>query len=151
MLAEKVVPQGFIQFFWSKASNCRNNTSFKQGRAIFAGSNRWLFNPKGASQTKFQANVINWLANGKSSPKIAFNAWFRRTGFKTAVGTYPISRLSERGIADIYCMKNGAMTDQELNQLVAFIERGGSVLFADHAFSFSKDLVKRTMEWPGNR
>ena len=62
-----------------------------------------------------------------------------------------ISRLSESGLVDVYCMKNSEMTEEEINQLLAFIEGGGSVLFADNAFSFSAELVKRTMEWPGNK
>ena len=62
-----------------------------------------------------------------------------------------ISRLSESGLVDVYCIKNSEMTGEEIDQLLAFIEGGGSVLFADNAFSFSDQLVKRTMEWPGNK
>ena len=119
---------------------------------MFAGSATWLFWPKKASQKRLQTNALKWLANGKANPKIAFRS--KRGDFKRDdVAEVPMEKLAEKaGEVDIYGLNGWKnMTDAEIDAVVKFVEGGGSLIFADHARSFSDDKASRTMEWPGNR
>lgn len=107
-----------------------------QGRVVVAGRQEWIFDPISTSMTGFVSNAVAWLAKGKATPRIACRDSYMPVGFPTASTNVPVSELS-KGQVDIYCMAaRNSVTDAEAQEIVKFVNGGGSLLVGGQAWSW---------------
>ena len=95
--------------------------------------------------TTLTTNAMKWLSNGKAEPKIAARKNVK-TYVKNMVMNISTSQLAGENV-DIYCIGHEIqMSNEEIKNIVDFVERGGSVMYASNIWYWANNGKR-----PGDR
>ena len=96
------------------------------------------------SKTKLVNNAMKWLSNGKAEPKIAGRENVKVFNVPSMENKVPTSKLAE-GKIDVYCIGDTRdISDDEIGHLIAFVKKGGSLMYASTIWADSAEWGERS-------